>query len=151
MAKVMKKAAMGSKVNPKPKPKAKVKEKTVDRGMLPNVTVKSIPEFAPMSMEKWRNELNRDVQEMMKKRDSTSKMKNGGKAGPKPKAKVKTVEGGMLPNVTVESNPILGLKYKPSAKDMRIDTTSKKKMGGKVAKMAKKVAPKMMKKISKKK
>jgi hypothetical protein len=100
MKKVVKKAAMGSNVSPKPKPKAKAKakEKTVDRGMLPNVTVKSIPEFAPMSMEKWRNELNRDVQEMMKK-----------------------------------------------------DSTSKMKMGGKVAKMAKKVAPKMMKKISKKK
>jgi hypothetical protein len=150
MKKVVKKAAMGSKVNPKPKPSSKSKVKTVDRGMLPNVTVKSIPEFAPMSMEKWRNELTRDVDKIMKK-DSTSKMKDGGKAGPKPKAKVKTVDRGMLPNVTVESNPILGLKYKPSAKDMQIDTTSKKKMGGKVAKMAKKVAPKMMKKISKKK
>jgi ribosomal 50S subunit-recycling heat shock protein len=55
----------------------------------------------------------------------------GSKVGPK--SKVKTVDRGMLPNVTVKSNPILDLKYKPSDKDLKIDTTSKKKMGGKVA------------------
>jgi hypothetical protein len=54
-------------------------------------------------------------------------------------SKVKTVERGTLPNVDVKSNPIFNLDYKPSKKDLEIvrpksrikmDSTSKMKMGG---------------------
>jgi hypothetical protein len=62
----------------------------------------------------------------------------GSKMGPKTKVKtvktVKTVDRGMLPNVTFKSDPMLGLGYKPSDKDIQIDTTLKKKNGGKMKK-----------------
>ncbi len=65
------------------KPKKGTKVKTVERGMLPEVTVKSRPEFAPRPIQQFVDE----VKAMKAKKDSTSKMKMGGALKPVPAGK----------------------------------------------------------------
>jgi len=136
------------------KPKKGTKVKTIDRGMLPNVTVKDEPLFrGPKPI------LSDDFFDDRKKKsasDSTSRMKMGGKMKKyQTGGSVPTVgKGPKRPTRTPAINKIDSTMNAELRRDIeelrkRILKKDSLKMGGKVAK---KVAPKMMmKKISKKK